>query len=350
MTRTASRAGSRSNSRSNSRSKSRPKKRSRPAVHQFRTFWLAVGWGLGLIVAVGLYLRWAESSTSFRIALASLTAMLFIPAIGMLICAWRAWSRPLMLVAVALSAAYVGTFVSADSVIGCRSESAADAIVIHTHNVWWPNGDPAAVAAGAVASGADVIVLQEVWPAFMAALEADPSLADYRYRTSEPSDNTTGLAIWSRHPISEATSERLVDVPLLRARIDSPHGSFMLDNIHLTAPVAGGLVSSWDAQLAALEARDATGATVLAGDFNATMDHQQFRSFVNQGWTDAHEPKGCGYDATWPTGRRTPTLLRLDHVMVTDRFDVLGLEIGPGGGSDHRSVTATVRLRTPTEG
>ena len=213
-----------------------------------------LGWCLGIVVAVGLYLRWTAPTSSLRIAVVSLTPLLFIPAIGMLISAWRSWSRPMTLVAVALSAAYTGTFVSADSVIGCRPESAEDALVIHTHNVWWPNGDPEAVAASAVASGADVIVLQEVWPGFMTALEANPSLAEYRYRTSDPSNNTTGLAIWSRYPIGEATSERLVDVPLLRARIDSPYGSFTIDNVHLTAPVAGGLVSSWEAQLAALAA------------------------------------------------------------------------------------------------
>ena len=131
----------------------------------------------------------------------------------------------------------------------------------------------------------------------------------------------------------------------MRARIDGPHGPFTVDNIHLTAPVAGGLVSSWESQLAELQAVDTSGAAILAGDFNATMDHSQFRDLVERGWTDAHEPKGCGFDATWPTGRATPTLLRLDHVLVTERFEVLAVEIGPGDGSDHRSVTATVRLR-----
>ncbi|MDH3682178.1 MAG: endonuclease/exonuclease/phosphatase family protein [Acidimicrobiia bacterium] len=310
-----------------------------------RGLWLLLGWLLTAGIAAGLYLRWSIPSSSLMIALVSLAPLLVVPLVLVVVSAWRAWSRPLGLAAVALIIAYVATFVSVDAVVGCGPETAEDAIVVFTHNVWLHGGEPAAVAGSIAASDADVVVLQEVWPAFMAELDGDPSLSGYRYRTAEPAEDTTGLAVWSRFPVADATIDRLGGVPMLRSRIDSPYGSFGLDAIHLTAPVAGENVASWQAQLDGLAGYDATGPGIMAGDFNATMDHSQFRHLLDQGWTDVHEPKGCGYDATWPTGRRTPTLLRLDHVLVTDHFEVLAVEIGSSDGSDHRSVTATLRLR-----
>lgn len=312
-----------------------------------RNLWLLLGWLLAAAVGAGLFLRWSVPSSSLVIALVGLAPLLFIPVIGLALSAWRAWSTPLALVAVASTAAYVATFVSIDSVIGCGAERSEDALVVYTHNVRWQHGDPVAVGQSIAASGADVVVLQEVWPAFMEELETQTELASYRFRTAEPADNTTGLAVWSRFSIAEATIDRLGGVPMLRTRIESPYGDIALDAIHLTAPIAGAHVASWESQLRGLAEYDTSAPAVMAGDFNATMDHSQFRDLVARGWTDTHEPKGCGFDATWPTGRRAPTLLRLDHVLVTDHFEVLAVEIGSGDGSDHKSVTATIRLRNP---
>lgn len=315
-----------------------------------RGLWLGLGWLLAAAIAAGLYLRWSAPSSSLIIALVSLAPLLIIPLAFLAISAWRTWSRPLAVIAVALTAGYVVTFVSFDAVVGCGPETSEDAVVVYTHNVRVRSGQPAAVAGSIAASDADIVVLQEVWPAFMDVLEADPLLAGFRYRTSEPADDTTGLAVWSRFPITAATIDRLGGVPMLRTRIDGPAGSFGLDAVHLTAPISAEHVPAWQAQLDGLAAYDASTPAIMAGDFNATMDHSQFRHLLDRGWTDAHEPKGCGFDATWPSGGRTPTLLRLDHVLVTDHFEVLAVAIGSDDGSDHRSVVVTVRLRNPAPG
>ena len=102
-------------------------------------------------------------------------------------------------------------------------------------------------------------------------------------------------------------------------------------------------VDRWAAQLDALAGYDRATPAALVGDFNATADHSQFRAITNAGWTDAHDPKGCGYDATWPADQLMP-VLRLDHALLTDHFEVRALDLGPGNGSDHRSLTTTIRL------
>lgn len=309
-------------------------------------FWPIVGWLAAGSIALGLYLRWTRPTSALVIGIVALTPLLVAPLLVLVFSAWRAWSRWLALVAIGATAAYLATFVSLGAVVGCGPETSEDQLVVYSHNVWFNRGDPVAVAGSIGASGADIVVLQEVWSGFMASLEADPSLADYRFRISEPSDgDTTGLAVWSKHPIGQATAPNLWGVPTVRTRIDGPYGSFALDAVHVTAPIAGGQIETWEAQLAGFAEFDTSGPALMVGDFNATMDHQQFRALVESGWTDVHESKGCGLDATWPTGRRTPTLLRLDHILTTDHFEVLAVDIGSGDGSDHRSVTAAVRLR-----
>ena len=311
--------------------------------------WRATGWLLAALVVVGLALRWTEILHPLVIGATALTPWLIVPLAGLVVVG-RLGERkvgPLRLTGLLLTVVYLVTFVSPRSVIGCGpSEGGADAIVIHTHNIRLGNSDPARIAAGALEADADVIVLQEVWGDYLQRLADEPGLSAYRHRAQEPSLGISGLAIWSRLPIESSGMNQLVNVPVLQASIEGPTGPFDLHAIHTTAPITEFQAGSWRAQFLALESYDNRAPSMLVGDFNATMDHRRFRSLLDRGWTDAHEPKGCGLDATWPTGRSRLALLRLDHVLVSDHFEVLALDVGQGGGSDHRSVTATVRLRS----
>ena len=136
--------------------------------------------------------------------------------------------------------------------------------------------------------------------------------------------------------------------PLLRVTVDGPTGPFALVAVHVPAPRDTSLIEKWDAELVAMTAIDPTTPTVLAGDFNASEDHAQFRALLARGWTDVHAAKGCGFDATWPEDRLFPPFVRIDHVLVSRHFTPTGLEIGPGASSDHRSVTASIVLEPPS--
>ena len=306
-----------------------------------------VGWLLAVIVLLGLVLRWFGTSAQLMVWLVAFSPLVIVPLIGLAVSAWRAWDRRLMLAFVGLLAGYLASFVSIGSIVDCGPTTSDDAISIHTHNVWWRQGEADPIARSIDAANADILVLQEVSPAMIEDLGSHPLLADdYRYRASEPSDDSTGLAVWSRFPISEAAVERLDGSrPLLRTTIDGPTGEFRLGAVHVTPPLSGPDTAAWDRQLGQLAGADASSPALLVGDFNATDDHQQFRAILDAGWTDAHGPKGCGLDATWPNERIWPTLLRLDHVLVTDHFEVLAVEVGDNATSDHRPVTATLRLR-----
>ena len=306
-----------------------------------------LGWVFAAIVLIGLLLRWTSTSSQLLVWLIALSPLVVVPLIGLAISTWRTWDRRLGLVLVVLTSGYAASFVSFGSVIGCGPTSAEDEIAIYTHNLWWKHGEPDAIARSIDASDADILVLQEVTPAMIDALGDHPLLAaDYRYRASEPSDvDTTGLAVWSRYPIGDAAVEVVgTSTPVLRTTIDSPSGPFRLGAIHVTAPLDGEATAAWDEELSQLADADSSSPALLVGDFNATEDHEQFRAILEAGWTDAHGPKGCGYDATWPEERIWPTMLRLDHVLTSSHFEILAVDIGDSASSDHRAVIARVRL------
>lgn len=311
-----------------------------------RIAWLTIGWGLAAVIVLGLYLRWSPATTILRIGLVGIVPVLLVgPVIGVVIAAWRADSAYLRLAALGTTVVYLATFVSFGSVIGCGRQSTEDEIVIYSHNVRWHSGDPTAIAAAIAAADPDVIVLQEVWPELRQVMADDPELTDYRFRATEIVNAPAGLAVWSRWPMSDAGLSYVAKRPILEATIEGPSGAFRVRGVHLASPITNANVLDWIEGLADLEDVDAEGASIMAGDFNSTNDHAQFRQVLDQGWTDAHEPKGCGFDATWPVGTRLPfSVLRLDHVLVSDDFEVLAVEIGEANGSDHQPVVATVRL------
>ena len=118
---------------------------------------------------------------------------------------------------------------------------------------------------------------------------------------------------------------------------------------HPVAPLPSEL-ESWNGDLHWLAGACPPGNVILAGDFNATLDH-----LAGLGMAPGTTVGACADAAfrahsaavgTWPTG--VPALLGapIDHVMTTKNWKVLGMRVVQnldGAGSDHRPIV--VRLR-----
>ena len=85
---------------------------------------------------------------------------------------------------------------------------------------------------------------------------------------------------------------------------------------------------------------------VLAGDFNATLDHVGLRRLLNSGYVDAADQVGAGLNPTWPSGALWPPPVAIDHVLVDDRCPVDTFSVVDVPGSDHRAVVS--RFVVPT--
>jgi endonuclease/exonuclease/phosphatase family metal-dependent hydrolase len=81
---------------------------------------------------------------------------------------------------------------------------------------------------------------------------------------------------------------------------------------------------------------------VLAGDFNATLDHSPLRGLLGRGYDDAAEITGDGLRPTWPAADAWRPPVTIDHVLVSGGIGVQRYETFTVSGSDHRALLAHV--------
>jgi len=202
-------------------------------------------------------------------------------------------------------------------------------------------------------TGADVLLLQELTHEAVTRLKLaglDELLPNvlldvegYRYR---------GSGIYARYPLRDGPAIGNTHVSQPSARLDLPSGgSVQLVCVHPHPPMppwSWAAASRWRKELATLPPPgDPPGdpPVVLAGDFNATADHAQFRRLLRLGYVDAASQLGNGLVPTWgPEPRGRPPLFAFDHVLVDPRCAVLATRAHSLQGSDHKALYARFRL------
>jgi len=135
----------------------------------------------------------------------------------------------------------------------------------------------------------------------------------------------------------------------LQAALTLPDGAELaLVSVHPYPPLSGPSVRDWQAVLRGLPGSTDGGLPhILAGDFNATLDHRELRHVLDRGYTDAADATGDGLRATFPTAsdrRSWPPLITIDHVLVPDTIRVRRVTAYEIPGSDHRAVIAELVL------
>jgi endonuclease/exonuclease/phosphatase family metal-dependent hydrolase len=171
------------------------------------------------------------------------------------------------------------------------------------------------------------------------------------HRVTQPTPHGTRGSIYARYPLRAGPLAAPVSAAWCTAWLDLPSGQFVqLACIHAAPPRppwSPGVTARWRSQLSALSA-PGEGPRILAGDFNATLDHAQFRRLLRRGYVDAASQAGNGLSLTWgPRPGRRPTLLAIDHVLTDRRCAVLTTSAHWLTGSDHRALYAELRLPAP---
>jgi endonuclease/exonuclease/phosphatase (EEP) superfamily protein YafD len=83
---------------------------------------------------------------------------------------------------------------------------------------------------------------------------------------------------------------------------------------------------------------------VVAGDFNATLDHSALRAGT-AGCGDAAAQRGAGLVPTWgPTPGLRSIGPQIDHVFATDGITAETFDVRDIEGSDHRAIMTTLRI------
>ncbi|WP_411732470.1 endonuclease/exonuclease/phosphatase family protein [Paeniglutamicibacter sp.] len=207
------------------------------------------------------------------------------------------------------------------------------------------HADPASLAAVVGDTDPDVLVLVESSERLLTALAAELPDRAYAHRTGKVvTGGSVDTVILSKHPFQEQppavlqSNGALFDAPV--AVIDHPRlGQLRVAGMHPAPPTHAP--ESWVSTLQLLEAwkgEQAGMPLVLAGDFNATPSHPQFRALA-AGLADASPLMGPFPAGTWPADSVIPAFTGIDHVLVRG-LAVLDAERFTVPGTDHHGIVA----------
>jgi endonuclease/exonuclease/phosphatase (EEP) superfamily protein YafD len=156
-------------------------------------------------------------------------------------------------------------------------------------------------------------------------------------------------AIYSRYPLTDHTPATAMPWAQPDVTVSLQDAVVRLVCVHLKTPkypLTRSSVTGWAGELRALSSiRLGDPPVIMAGDFNATLDHAEFRRLLRHGLVDAASQSGGGLIPTWgirPWGLRA--LLTIDHVLADPRCAIVGTSVHRLPGTDHRAVLARLRL------
>jgi endonuclease/exonuclease/phosphatase family metal-dependent hydrolase len=119
--------------------------------------------------------------------------------------------------------------------------------------------------------------------------------------------------------------------------------------VHVTTPRNDDQAFLWEHDLGALPDAEPDGELqILAGDFNATLDHAKLRDVLDRGYRDAAEVAGAGLAPTRSTDSTVPLPATIDHVLVDERVGVRSVTTHDVPETDHRAVVADLGLPPST--
>ena len=240
---------------------------------------------------------------------------------------------------------------------GFQSKAAADLTVLS----WNTLGDApgaAEIAKLALAQHADIVALPETSVATADAVrdlmgQAGSPMQELHVSFDQVAKaHTTSLLISTalgsyRRDDSLGSTKTLPSVVAVPVDGDGP----TIVAAHPVAPVPGEM-ANWRQGLDWLSQRCA-GDTIMAGDFNSTLDHYAgltATTTTGQGdlgaCHDGARAEGSAGVGTWPAALPAQLGAPIDHVMATDGWTFVGFRVigsEDGAGSDHRPIVAQLR-------
>ncbi len=230
---------------------------------------------------------------------------------------------------------------------GPEGEARGPRLVVMTSNVYVGQADARAILRIAREHDVDVLSLQELRPQLMRRLDRVGALEQFPGRSVDPREGASGSGVLSRRPLEAmetAPNAKGHAQPEVVLRVPGAPPVWV-KAVHPSPPVSSTAAPGWQEAMAALPGADARGdVEIMAGDFNATLDHRELRALLGRGWVDAADAVGEGFTWTWPARPRRALPLTIDHVLVDRRVRVEDVTVVRVPGSDHRAVIAELRL------
>lgn len=231
------------------------------------------------------------------------------------------------------------------------SAAAGPTLRVLTANVLGGGADPDRVVDLVRIHGVDILALQEFTPSTQAALDRLGLATLLPHRQLNPeAHGAGGSALYSRFPLTESGSRRNTSAfgfSQTYATVLVPGAPpLLVESVHPGPPAELAAVDDWWNDLTAQQPATPDGPLrILAGDFNATLDHAPLRALLDTGYVDAAETTGDGLTGTWgPYDGDLIPPVTIDHILLDRRITVDEVSVHPTPGSDHRAVFAEVRI------
>jgi endonuclease/exonuclease/phosphatase family metal-dependent hydrolase len=230
--------------------------------------------------------------------------------------------------------------------------AAGPELTVMSVNLYVGQTDLDKVVALAAEHEPDLLSVQELTPGAAEGL-AERGLEELLPHTVlEPDELAVGTGLYSAHPLERIdTVGRDGIFYQIGAEVDLGAGeSVRFMAVHTAAPATPERIPLWEEDFEDMPLPDGGVPWVLAGDFNATLDHDNMRGLLDAGYTDAAEAAGDGLRPTWRPiegylgGLVRPPAVTLDHVLAEAGVAVLDWEVLDKTGSDHAPVVARLRL------
>lgn len=301
------------------------------AVTLFGTF-------CGLLLLAGFFGAWhgaADSLAHFRPYFA-----LGLAAASLLLCLWRQWRRAAMGGAVAL-VGLAGMWPALPFMPLAGDDGGAAKIRAIQLNLSFTHGTPEEEAALVLQSGADIVTLQEVSGKKRPIM--DLLARDYPHSVFCPFSRVIGgVAVLSRLPRAPGGAAGCVEgrgMAWMRVMAGGQELSVVSLHLHWPWPFRQARqIDVLGRYLAAVPR-----PVMVGGDFNATpWSHAVGRVAAATGSSVAPGLR-LSFDinhSRWPLTLPMP----IDHFLLPDGMRPLALRVGPGAGSDHRSIIAELAL------
>ncbi|WP_344838597.1 endonuclease/exonuclease/phosphatase family protein [Actinocorallia longicatena] len=189
----------------------------------------------------------------------------------------------------------------------------------------------------------DVLSVQEFTPDARNGLAEAGLHALLPYEVVDARWGAEGSGVYSRHPLTALPPLPGTVMALPRASLTLDGRTVEITAVHPLPPINGPQRADWDHVLRTLP-RPSKGVTsILAGDFNATLDHARLRSLLHSGYRDAADTRGKGLTPSWGVTMFGPPLT-LDHILVPENVAVRSYRVTPLEGTDHRPVITALTL------
>lgn len=235
------------------------------------------------------------------------------------------------------------------------AEAGAHPISVASANVLYLNERPQEMYRSLAELDTDVLITAETTPKVVASLTTTLP-AGYQLAGTGRTTQSTSVALWTRLPIVATEPVDLGTRELIAATVLAGTQPVVIVAVHTQSPTSAEDAVDWTNELDRLAGwvSQQTLPVVLAGDFNAALQHHPMRPLLEHA-SDAAAASGRPFVGTWPAsqGVLAPVgvpVLTLDHVLFSEQLSATRFRTFTIPGSDHLGVSADLLVnRAPTQ-